>query len=251
MRYSTVLSVVALFLSPSFGMDFVGGDFIETTAKQTHIDLASRVVLLEKDRESQSKLSDTLMHIAKHNVKEVECMQIKFHEEMEDFKKVMIDAFAERYLSTIKEHTEKLEKYEEKVIAQDQRIAQLEEENQVLKKQFEECAVKMQEIEAKDARIVSLCLAPPDYTHPITKQDSGSGASGEFVAEENGWVRADCRILGNTVSFEVNGHSFRVRWDPGYGGTHRSIFYPVHKSDKYRFIGGDYHRVFFYPCLRF
>jgi hypothetical protein len=118
------------------------------------------------------------------------------------------------------------------------------EENRLLREQFEVEKMKIHELEAKNAKIESLFLTPPNYSQPTVKNSPG------FTAEENGWVSAVARCYHDHADFYVNDSRIGVIiFAPD---AHSSVFYPVRKGDRCEIIGGTLDGscyLNFYPYL--
>lgn len=116
-----------------------------------------------------------------------------------------------------------------------------------------ECVGKIRVLEARNAQIEALYVAPPDYTRPVVKKAYDSSTAGEFITEENGWIFGETYSNSAWVKFVVNdrdvssGNGEGVVW---MSNGHFSLFYPLHKGDRYKFSGGSYHVLIFYPSLK-
>jgi hypothetical protein len=179
-------------------------------------------------------------HVATQNVREVECMQAQFREEMETFKRGIIDIFAEKYLPTIGKQTEKLLEYEQKmlayedkIVAQDQKIAQLEEKE-----------LRIQALEA----YMRYGKTHPSIGYPDPSKKKNIDWGVEHTAEENGWIYAEARSYNSAEPcLTIDGSIYRIVCAVSH--TYATIFVPIFAGSKYKAANGDYTSLIFYGCL--
>jgi hypothetical protein len=87
--------------------------------------------------------------------------------------------------------------------------------------------------EEKIAKIETTCITPPNYATPIIKKAYDASVSGEYTAEENGWVFARAYSNNTWISFFVNGHNVTSGGGDAlfYGNAH---FFAAHQKKKSR-----------------
>jgi len=102
-------------------------------------------------------------------------------------------------------------------------------------------------------RLKSMVMTPPDYSKRMIVKPHTAPAMAEFIAPENGYVMCSFRTQSKWILAEIDGNVIGSGAGDGIGwgpGNHYFATFPLRKGQKFIITTGDWHTVWFYPCLQ-